>query len=97
MLRAVGAKSSVVFRMFIYEALMIVTMATLVGVLSSAFIITDLKNFISPTISSFKMYIPFWQVFLTIASVFLITTGFVMIPANMSKNIPPSEALRVYD
>jgi len=27
----------------------------------------------------------------------LITTGFVMIPASISKNIPPSEALRVYD
>ncbi len=97
MLRAVGAKSSVVFRMFIYEALMIVTMATLVGIISSTFIITDLKTFISPAISSFKISVPFWQVFLTIVSVFLITTGFVMIPASISKNIPPSEALRVYD
>jgi len=97
MLRAVGAKSSVVFRMFIYEALMIVTMATLVGIISSTFIITDLKSFISPAISSFKISIPFWQVFLTIVSIFLITTGFVMIPASISKNIPPSEALRVYD
>ena len=97
MLRAVGAKSSVVFRMFIYEALMIVTMATLVGIISSTFIITDLKSFISPAISDFKISVPFWQVFLTIVSVFLITTGFVMIPASISKNIPPSEALRVYD
>ena len=66
MLRAVGAKSSVVFRMFIYEALMIVTMATLVGIISSTFIITDLKSFISPAISDFKISVPFWQVFLTI-------------------------------
>jgi len=71
MLRAVGAKSSVVFRMFIYEALMIVTMATLVGIISSTFIITDLKTFISPAISSFKISVPFWQVFLTISKRFL--------------------------
>ncbi|MGC8954468.1 MAG: ABC transporter permease [Fervidobacterium sp.] len=97
MLRAIGTGSDVVFKMFIYEALLIVIVATLVAILSSTLIIMDLANFVSPILPSFKIIIPYEKVFLTLLSVFLLTTTFVSIPASLSQRIPPSEALRVFD
>ncbi|WP_448377595.1 ABC transporter permease, partial [Fervidobacterium sp.] len=97
MLRAIGADSKVVYRMFIYEALAIVFIATIVAILASVFVIKDLVAFVQPLLSSFKIVIPFWKVFVTLAGVFGITIVFVSIPASISQKIPPSEALRVFD
>lgn len=97
MLRAIGLKSQLIFRMFIYESLIIVTVATIVAIISSLFIITDLVNFVSPLLPSFKIIVPTGKVLLTLLSVFGLTVLFVSIPANISQRIPPSEALRTFD
>lgn len=97
MLRAIGADSKVVYRMFIYEALAIVFIATIVAILASMFVIKDLVAFVQPLLSSFKVVIPFWKVFVTLAGVFGVTIIFVSLPASISQKIPPSEALRVFD
>ncbi|MCX7653382.1 MAG: FtsX-like permease family protein [Fervidobacterium sp.] len=97
MLRAIGSSSGVIFKMFIYESLMVVIIATIVALLSSTLIIRDLVNFVSPLLPSFKVVIPLWKVGMTLLSVFGLTIIFVSIPANISQKIPPSEALRVFD
>lgn len=97
MLRAIGSSNNVIFRMFLYESLMVVVIATVVALVSSVFIIQDLVNFVSPILPSFKVVIPVWKVALTLLSVFALTTIFVSIPASISQKIPPSEALRVFD
>nr|WP_312058393.1 FtsX-like permease family protein [Fervidobacterium pennivorans] len=97
MLRAIGADSKVVYRMFIYEAVAIVLIATIVAILASIFVVKDLVAFVQPLLSSFKVVIPFWKVFVTLAGVFGITIIFVSLPASISQKIPPSEALRVFD
>lgn len=97
MLRAIGSKGDVIFKIFIYESFSIVTIAVVVAVITTAFVIHDLRYFISPILSDFKILIPIWKVLGTILSVFGITLIFVSIPASLSKRIPPSEALRVYD
>ncbi|MGB9795626.1 FtsX-like permease family protein [Fervidobacterium gondwanense] len=97
MLKAVGAEGSVVYRMFIYEALAIVSMATVVAILASVFVVRDFSAFIEPLLQSFKIVVPVWKVLATLLGVFAITTIFVSIPANVSQKIPPSEALRVFD
>ncbi|WP_448374628.1 FtsX-like permease family protein [Fervidobacterium sp.] len=97
MLRAVGAEGKIVYRMFIYESLAIVFIATIVAILASALVIKDLAAFVEPLLASFKIVIPFWKVFATLIGVFGITIVFVSIPANVSQKIPPSEALRVFD
>ncbi|ODN30028.1 ABC transporter permease [Fervidobacterium thailandense] len=97
MLRAIGSKGDVIFKIFIYESFSIVAIAVAVAVLTTVFVIQDLRDFISPILSDFKILVPIWKVFGTILSVFGITLVFVSIPASLSKRIPPSEALRVYD
>jgi len=97
MLRAIGADSKVVYRMFIYEAVAIVLIATIVAILASIFVIKDFVAFVQPLLSSFKVVIPFWKVFVTLAGVFGLTIIFVSLPASISQKIPPSEALRVFD
>lgn len=97
MLRAIGSSNNVIFRMFIYESLIVVVIATIVALISSVFIIQDLVNFVTPLLPSFKVVIPVWKVAITLLSVFALTTIFVSIPASISQKIPPSEALRVFD
>lgn len=97
MLRAIGSKGDVIFKIFIYESFSIVAIAVVVAIITTTFVIHDLRYFISPILSDFKILIPIWKVLGTILSVFGITLIFVSIPASLSKRIPPSEALRVYD
>jgi len=97
MLRAIGANSRIVYKMFIYESLAIVFIATIVAIVASSFVVNDLAAFVKPLLVSFKIVIPFWKVLVTLIGVFGVTILFVSIPANVSQKIPPSEALRVFD
>ena len=97
MLRAIGTDGNTIFKMFIFEGLIVVFVATIVAVISSIFVINDLIKFVSPLLPSFKIVIPYGKVLLTLLSVFGLTTVFVSIPADLSRKIPPSEAIRVFD
>ncbi|MGC9772477.1 ABC transporter permease [Fervidobacterium islandicum] len=97
MLKAIGAESGVVYRMFIYEALAIVLIATIVAILASVFVVSDFSAFVKPLLPSFKMVLPIWKILVTLVGVFGITIIFVSIPASASQKVPPSEALRVFD
>lgn len=97
MLRAIGSSGDVVFKIFLYEALSIVVVASVVASVATVFIVLDLRTFIAPLLRDFKIIVPLAKVLLTVLSVFGITGLFVAVPASLTDRVTPSEALRTYD
>ncbi|ABR30889.1 ABC transporter permease [Thermosipho melanesiensis] len=96
-LKAIGVHKKIIFKFFLTEAFLIVSIAILTALFTNMFIINDISKMIISEIPDFKMTIPWLKIILIISGVYLITGIFTIYPANLAQKIKASEAIRVFD
>ncbi|SHH28321.1 ABC transporter permease [Thermosipho atlanticus] len=96
-LKAIGVNKMQVFKAFLFESIMIVTIAILTAISTVTFITLDFAKLIVDEIPDFSITVPWGQVFLILGGVYLITIIFTIYPANLAQKVDPAEAIRVFD
>ncbi|APT72391.1 ABC transporter permease [Thermosipho sp. 1063] len=96
-LKAIGVNKKIIFKSFLTETFLIVTIAIITAIFTNIFITLDIFKMISSEIPNFKITIPWGQISLVLLGIYLITTIFTIYPANLAQKIKASEAIRVFD